>query len=111
MGFPTANINIENEFKLIPQRGVYIVKCRLEDSTFFGLLNIGLRPTFENNDQLIVEVYIFDLNRDLYNQKIKIEFLMRLRDEKKFGSKDELINQIKADEKQALDLIKQLTNN
>ena len=66
---------------------------------------------FENNDQLIVEVYIFDLNRDLYNQKIKIEFLMRLRDEKKFGSKDELINQIKADEKQALDLIKQLTNN
>ena len=101
LGFPTANIKPDDERKAIPMNGVYIVKCLLEDETHFGIMNIGFRPTFENKHELVPEVHILNFDRDIYGKYFKVEFLKRLRNEKKFESKEDLIHQIEADKKEA----------
>ncbi len=101
LGFPTANIQPDDEKKAIPMNGVYIVKCLLENETHFGIMNIGFRPTFENKHELVSEVHILNFDRDIYGKYFKVEFLKRLRNEKKFESKEALIHQIEADKKAA----------
>ena len=101
LGFPTANIQPDDEKKAIPMNGVYIVKCLLEDETHYGIMNIGFRPTFENKHELVPEVHILNFDRDIYGKYFKVEFLKRLRNEKKFESKEDLIHQIEADKKEA----------
>lgn len=101
LGFPTANIQPDDEKKALPMNGVYIVKCLLEDETHFGIMNIGFRPTFENKHELVLEVHILNFDRDIYGKYFKVEFLKRLRNEKKFESKEDLIHQIEADKKEA----------
>lgn len=101
LGFPTANVQLDDPKKALPKVGVYVTKCFLRDEVKYGVMNIGFRPTFENKHELVPEVYILDFNRDIYGEKIRIEFIKRLRDEKKFNSKDELINQIENDKKEA----------
>ncbi len=96
LGFPTANIKPEKD-KLIPANGVYAVKVTVKEREFFGLMNIGNRPTFENLNQKIIEVYILDFNENIYSQIIKTEILGRLREEKKFITKEALLNQINED--------------
>ncbi len=110
LGFPTANIRpFENE-KLIPKKGVYFVKCYLKDETYFSVTNIGVRPTFEevdgfmSADKFRIEAHLFNFNRDIYGQEIKVEFLERLRDEIKFESPDLLIKQIENDFEKGLKL-------
>lgn len=94
LGFPTANIKIEDE--LCPRQGVYAVTVELEDDRFMGVANIGYSPTFD--DQFFtVEVHILDFKADLYGKTIRINFISRIRDEKKFDSIDELIVQIQND--------------
>ena len=97
LGFPTANIQLENESKLIPKNGVYAVKVFLEERIFNGVMNIGLRPTFKDTKIVLSEVHILDFNEDIYGKRIGVEFIERIRDEKKFGSKEELIKQIEID--------------
>lgn len=104
LGFPTANIQLENESKLIPKNGVYAVKVFLEERIFDGVMNIGLRPTFKDTKVVLSEVHILNFNEDIYGKHIRIEFIERIRDEKKFGSKEELIKQIEI-EKQKTNLL------
>lgn len=105
IGYPTANINVKEDYKLIPKTGVYIVQTKIQNKTVFGMMNIGNRPTVNGNHQTI-EVHFFDFNKDLYGKKLTIELIYFLRDEKKFGSIDLLIHQLKKDEKTARDYIK-----
>lgn len=99
MGFPTANIQIDSELKLIPGNGVYAVYVRLEDGSLVnGMLNIGIRPTVSASDELRIEVHLLDTTLNLYDQKLTVRFLKRVRDEKRFEDKESLINQLKNDE-------------
>ncbi len=107
LGFPTANIELSDPNKLLPQNGVYFVKVYLNNQKYFGILNIGLRPTFNNRIEPIAEVHILDFNENIYGKEISIEFVKRLRDEIKFDSKNELITQIKKDIKK----VKEILNN
>ena len=90
MGFPTANIHVEDENKLIPARGVYAVRVFVGEENYLGMLNIGTRPTLCDGGEASIEVHIFDFNRDIYDQNIRIEFLHYLREERPFASLDEL---------------------
>jgi len=105
LGFPTANIQLENEFKVVPKNGVYAVKVFLEEGSFDGVMNIGLRPTFKETTIVLSEVHILNFNRDIYGKQIRVEFISRIRDEKKFNSKEELIKQIEIDKQEAIKLL------
>jgi len=105
IGFPTANISVNYSYKLIPAKGVYAVKVKSGEKTFNGVTNIGVRPTVDNDGKLSIETHIFDFNNDIYDSTITIEFIARLRDEKKFGSIDELKNQIALDIQKAKELL------
>ncbi len=105
LGFPTANLKpVENE-KLIPQNGVYFVRVAYDNQQYFGVANVGLRPTFNNVKMPITEVFIFDFDKEIYGEKIGIEFIKKLRDEQKFNSIKELETQIKSDVENAKNLI------
>ncbi len=100
IGYPTANIEVEEPYKLIPPDGVYAVMVRVEGKRYGGMLNIGYRPTVNHNvDHRSLEVHIFDFNRDIYSEEIELEFVTRVRNEQKFANVDELTAQLKVDEK------------
>jgi len=107
IGYPTANIKIEEEYKLIPQNGVYVVKSNIEGMPLFGMMNIGTRPTVGGISQTI-EIHFFDFNKDLYDKKITVSLLKNLRSEQKFESLDALKNQLSIDKTMAQTFIKQL---
>ena len=97
IGFPTANIHVNHPQKLVPLRGVYAVLVHLpQGRTQMGMLNIGHRPTFEGTEER-VEVHIFDLEENLYDHQITIEFVRRIRDEQKFNSIEALVQQLSND--------------
>lgn len=96
IGFPTANINIPENYKLIPKNGVYIVKSNFQNETIFGVMNIGTNPTVEGKN-LSIEVYYLNHNSNLYGQKVKVSILAYVRDEKKFKSVDLLRQQLEKD--------------
>lgn len=106
--YPTANLHIEEAYKLIPKQGVYIVKSVIENKTVYGMMNIGTNPTITDSSQQHIEIHFFDFNDNLYNKHLKIDMLHRLRDEKKFDSIDDLKYQLQLDEKQSLNFIKHL---
>ncbi|MFV8355573.1 bifunctional riboflavin kinase/FAD synthetase [Flavobacterium sp. XS1P32] len=99
--FPTANLEIAEDYKLIPQNGVYIVKSTINEQIVFGMMNIGFNPTVKGKTQTI-EIHYFDFNADLYNQKISVSVLHRLRSEQKFDSITLLKAQLQKDKKAAL---------
>ena len=105
LNFPTINLHIKEEYKLIPKTGVYIVKTSLDQKVFFGIMNIGFRPTVNGKNKTI-EVHLLDFTGDLYGENMQIEVLKRLRDEQKFSGLDTLILQIKKDEVAARKWIK-----
>ena len=105
IGYPTANINIEEDYKLIPKTGVYIVKSLIDKNTVYGMMNIGNRPTLNGNHQTL-EVHFFDFNKDLYGKKLTIKLIYFLRDEHKFDSVKSLVYQLKKDEEIARNYIK-----
>ena len=96
IGFPTANIKVEENYKILPKNGVYFVSCKIRNIQKFGMMNIGFNPTF-GNKKLTIEVNIFDFNQDVYGENIRIEFIKFIRNEIKFQNIDELIKQIKID--------------
>ncbi len=99
IGFPTANISLGNRRKLVPQRGVYAVRVIIEDSAtpFDAMMNIGFRPTFDGAGMRL-EVHVFDMDRTLYGQSLQVEFVERIRDERKFDGMESLKEQLKEDE-------------
>ncbi|MCR9226751.1 MAG: bifunctional riboflavin kinase/FAD synthetase [Flavobacteriaceae bacterium] len=103
-GFPTANLHIAEEYKLIPKNGAYVVKSHLNGKAFFGMMNIGFNPTVDGS-QKSIEVNFFDFEGDLYDKKIQVRLLHRIRDEHKFNSIEELKEQLKKDKNHSLDLI------
>jgi len=107
LGYPTANIEMKENYKLIPQNGVYIAKSIWKGKTVFGMMNIGKRPTVGGNTQTI-EIHFFDLHEDLYGQKITVYFIEKMRSEQKFESLEALKNQLAHDKKMALAFIDKL---
>lgn len=107
IGFPTANIRIEEDYKLIPKNGVYVVKALIGQKEVSGMMNIGFNPTVNGQKQTI-EVNLFDFDSDIYGQKIEISLLQYLREEQKFGSVDLLKEQLNQDKKKALAFLNQL---
>lgn len=105
IGYPTANLWIEDADKLIPAKGVYFVGVETGGQTYYGMMNIGTNPTTDNDDATKLEVNIFNFSELIYGQSIRVSFLKRLRDELKFESLDALIEQLKLDEAICLELI------
>ncbi|CAN1551408.1 RibF FAD synthase [Flavobacteriaceae bacterium] len=104
IGFPTANLKIAEEYKLIPKNGVYIVKSILNQITVFGIMNIGVNPTV-NGENLSIEVHFLDFDADLYDEKITISIIDRIRDEQKFESVALLKLQLEKDKNTAFSYI------
>lgn len=104
IGFPTANLKPEHENKVIPKNGVYAVKVRVEGDWHGGMMNIGVRPTFEGQERTL-EVNIFDFDKDIYGQTIQVRFIDRIRDEMKFEGIEDLKSQLNKDKKETLKLI------
>jgi riboflavin kinase/FMN adenylyltransferase len=96
IGFPTANLEIEEDYKLIPKNGVYIVKSIIDQKVIYGMMNIGTNPTVGGTKQTI-EVHFLDFNADLYDSKITVALVERIREEKKFDSFPLLKTQLEAD--------------
>ncbi|MEX1011226.1 MAG: bifunctional riboflavin kinase/FAD synthetase [Balneolaceae bacterium] len=104
IGFPTANIRPDHPDKVVPLKGVYAVLVYYKMREFKGMMNIGVRPTF-NERETTLEVHIFNLNEDLYGQEIEIRFVSRVRDEINFGSREELIEQLKRDRVRCFEIL------
>lgn len=104
LDFPTANIEVEEDYKLVPKQGAYIVKSIIDSTLVYGMMNIGMNPTV-NGDKETIEVHFFNFSSDIYNQTIQVEFLKRIRDEQKFESVDALKSQLKKDKETALTFI------
>lgn len=96
IGFPTANIQVNETYKLIPRDGVYAVRVQIDGNIHNGMLNIGVRPTVDGHNRAI-EVHIFDFSKDIYGAEITVNFVKRLRDEQKFEGVDQLKGQLKND--------------
>ena len=110
LGFPTANIEVEAADKLIPKNGVYVVRTLIADEEVYGVMNIGLRPTFEDTLTVVIEVHLFEFHKNIYESEVKVELLKRIRDEKKFNNKEELIYQIGKDKKEAIQFVGTIIN-
>ncbi len=99
MGFPTANIRFTQPDKLIPPAGVYAVNASVQGKTYRGMMNIGYRPTFNNNDTLTSEVHLFNFSSLIYGEEITVFFKKFIRGEKKFSGIEELKTQLEKDRK------------
>jgi riboflavin kinase/FMN adenylyltransferase len=104
IGFPTANIHVNDLHKLIPHDGVYAVRVNIGDQKFGGMLNIGNNPSIEGKGRTI-EVNIFNFSETIYNQRISIEFVDKLRNEVKFINLDALKTQLQCDKLQAMEVL------
>ena len=97
LSYPTANIDLQNQHKIVPKQGVYLVKSKLKGRVVYGMMNIGTKPTFDTTMPSI-EVHFLDWNGNLYGQAVQVELLKWVREERKFSSVEELQTQIQADE-------------
>lgn len=97
MGYPTANLQVNDARKIIPARGVYAVRVEVDGCTYGGMLNIGYRPTLANGTDMSVEVHIFNFDADIYQHPLRLSFIRRIRSERKFASVEELVAQLRQD--------------
>ena len=107
ISFPTANIKIDESYKLVPKNGVYIVKSLIDEKCVFGMMNIGTNPTFNRKNQSI-EIHFLDFNKNIYNQSLSVEMITRIRSEKKFSSIEDLKKQLELDKVTTLSYINSL---
>lgn len=107
IGFPTANILLSENYKLLPKNGVYVVSSFIKNELRYGMMNIGNNPTLGENEQSI-EVHFFELNKDIYNENLQISILEHIREEHKFNSITELQVQLEKDKTFSLDFIKNM---
>lgn len=96
IGFPTANIQVSHDL-IVPHKGVYVTRTIYNGMTFNSITNIGNNPTFKDSDQLHIETNLFDFNNEIYGEYLDIQFIKKIRDEKKFSTVNELIGQITND--------------
>jgi riboflavin kinase/FMN adenylyltransferase len=106
IGFPTANVEVAEEHKLIPPDGIYAVYAYYDNVIYGGMLYIGNRPTIDNNLKQTIEVNIFEFDMDIYGKELKIDFIEYLRADQKFDTLEELKLQLKKDETAALNALK-----
>lgn len=106
IGFPTANLQLTADYKLVPKNGVYIVQSTLHGKTVYGMMNIGNNPTVDGTQQHL-EVHFFDWNNDLYQQTIRVELLHKTREEIKFDSVVDLKKQLELDQQEILQWLKE----
>ena len=104
LGYPTANLSIAEDYKLVPKNGAYVVNSVINGKTVYGMMNIGFNPTV-NGTKKSIEVNFFNFDADLYNLKIQVNILVRLRDEHKFESVDALKTQLAKDKEKSLHYI------
>jgi riboflavin kinase/FMN adenylyltransferase len=109
IGFPTANISLEEDYKLVPQNGVYVVQAEIDGKTIYGMMNIGFNPTVQGK-QKTIEVHLFDFDTDIYNRKIQVAILQRIRSEKKFESVELLTKQLEDDRNFSKNYLQNLQN-
>jgi riboflavin kinase/FMN adenylyltransferase len=108
MGFPTANIKFDDEHKLVPSNGVYLVYSKINGKIYFGMANLGFRPTFYTFKKKVLEVHFLDFAQIIYGQNISVHFLKYIRNEQKFNSVDDLLLQLNRDKETCSKLIKEI---
>lgn len=108
IGFPTANLELSRDRKLIPGNGVYAVTVELNEGIFQGMMNIGTRPTVSSGNDRHVEVHLFNWNGDLYNSELRVNMYKRIRDEQRFSSVQALKDRLSIDKREALDILNKL---
>lgn len=106
LGYPTANIALADRSLLLPKNGVYAVRVHVDGTLYGGMLNVGVRPTFNGSGKVSVEVNIFEFDRDIYGSAIAVDFVAHVRDERRMGSLDELMAQLAADKMQIQEILK-----
>lgn len=104
IGFPTANIQLQESYKMLPKNGVYVISSKIDDVLYYGMMNIGKNPTIGENEQSI-EVHFFEFNQDLYKKTIEISILTNIREEIKFNTINDLRNQLEHDKKYSINYI------
>jgi riboflavin kinase/FMN adenylyltransferase len=107
MGYPTANIRPESEKKVIPGRGIYVVGVKALGADWFGMMSIGVNPTVTDANIEVLEVHLLEFSGDLYGKEVEITFLKRLRDEQRFGSVQELVEQLARDREMSMQYIRE----
>lgn len=105
IGFPTANIQLDETFKVVPKYGVYAVTVEIEGNQYNAMLNIGIRPTV-GGTSMVIETNIFNFNADIYGKQLTVSFIERIRDEKKFDSLEALKKQLSEDKAKSLSILK-----
>lgn len=96
LGFPTANISAKN-YLVFPKKGVYITKVKIENSVYPGITNVGNNPTFGENNNITIETFIIDFDKDIYGKEMEVFFIKKIRNEKKFDTVEELVMEMKKD--------------
>jgi riboflavin kinase/FMN adenylyltransferase len=109
--FPTANLQIDNAYKLIPKKGVYLVKAILDNQLVYGMMNIGTNPTVSSSNELSIEVFFFNFDKSLYGLHLTVQLIDKIREELKFSGLDALKVQLESDSQVALGQIELLTTN
>lgn len=110
LGFPTANLKIEDEDKLLPAIGIYVVEFIINNDKKYGLLSIGKRPTFYDAGEIVPEVYVYDFDKDIYGMYVKVNLIERIRGEEKFDSAEELVKQMNEDKQKGLEVLSKINN-
>ena len=105
IGYPTANIFIENPAKLVPKIGVYAANVSIDGKSYKGMMNIGYNPTTDTDNKIKTELHIFNFDSNIYGCNLTLQIKARLRDEEKFASLDELKKQLHADKEHALSVL------
>ena len=105
LGYPTANIQVADKYKLIPANGIYAVTAEIDKKMYKGMMSIGVNPTISENEVKTIEVNIFDFNKDIYGENICIYFKQKLRDEIKFDGLESLKKAIAADREKSLQIL------
>ena len=106
LGFPTANIKLDDEDKLLPGLGIYVVEFFIKGNKHYGLLSVGRRPTFYNDGNIVPEVYIYDFDEDIYDEYVTVNVIQRLRGEEKFSSVENLVAQMNKDKEAGLEVLR-----
>jgi riboflavin kinase/FMN adenylyltransferase len=106
LGFPTANIKIDGQEKLLPSLGIYAVEFIFDNQVYKGLLSIGIRPTFCDSGSIIPEVYLYDFDKDIYGKNVTVRIIDWIRGEEKFPSAEALIEQMHKDKIKGLEIFK-----
>lgn len=110
LGYPTANIMLDDNDKLLPGLGIYAAEVIIDNQEFPGLLSIGKRPTFYDNGKIVPEVYIYNFDKNIYDKTITVNVLEKIRKEEKFSSPEELINQMNKDKEAGIKIFNEISS-